>query len=78
MLAQAEEINPGVNETHKKKTILMQLGRSQTKSARYTEAWSLHSFAATGMKTKSKSLLTSGIGGKNSLYKERAEESTHG
>lgn len=56
----------------------MQLGRNHTKSARHIEAWSLHSFAATGMKIESKSLLTSGTGGKNSLYKERAEESTHG
>lgn len=71
MLVQAEEINPSANDTQK--AILMQLGRNQTKSARYIEAWSLHGFAGTGIKTKSKSLLTSGTGGKNLLYKERAE-----
>lgn len=64
-------MNPGGNDTQK--AILMQLGRNQTKSARYIEAWSLHSFAATGMKIKSKRLLTSGTRGKNPLYKERAE-----
>lgn len=53
----AEEINPGAKYTQK--ALLMQLGRNQTKSARNIEAWSLHSFVATGMKIKSKRLLTS-------------------
>lgn len=68
-LQQTEEMNSGANDTQK--AILMQLGRNQTKPARYTETWSLQTFAATGMKIKSKRLVTSETG--EIIHKERDE-----